>query len=85
MISVLKPMMTAPSTATTSYCAGNVYHDPQYSDNHIAGPNGTLTHPLYSTIMIKAYNDQYTKSTLCNELPPEWTMLAAVLHMRNCT
>ena len=27
----------------------------------------------------------YTKSTWCNELPPEWTMSAAVLHMRYCT
>ena len=28
MISVPRPMMTTPSTATTSDCAGNVHHDP---------------------------------------------------------
>ena len=59
---------------------------PQYSDHHTAGPNGIPTHPLYSIYyMIKAYNDRYTKSTWWNELPPEWPMSAAVLHMRNCT
>ena len=82
VISVPRPMMTTPSTATTSDWAGNVYHNP----NMVTIILLPLMHSHPPTVLYQ-YDLQWSvyQKYLVNELQPEWTVLAAVLHMRNCT
>ena len=54
VISVPKLTMKTPSTATPqSDCTGSVQCQPQYTDHHKPGPNGTPIHPLYCKLKLQ--------------------------------